>query len=59
MKNQNYSRKAKFDTVRFDEEAVKFHCEKYEHGIKYPLSLACYQMTKIAEMKAERLKDDS
>lgn len=55
----NYSRDAKFDTVKFDQEAVLFHSMKYEMGYRYPLSLACYQMTQIIKMKEEKLDDDN
>jgi len=55
----NYSRKAKFETVRFDEEAVAFHAMKFELGFRYPLSVACYQMLQIIKMKEERLHEDN
>lgn len=54
----NYSRDAKFDSVKFDQEAVLFHSMKYEMGFRYPLSLACYQMTQIIKMKEEKLNDN-
>ncbi len=54
----NYSRNAKFETVKFDQEAVLFHSLKYEMGFRYPLSLACYQMTQIIKMKEEKLNDN-
>ena len=53
----NYSRNAKFDTVKYDEEAVLFHSMKYEMGFKYPLSIACYQLTQITKMKEDRLNE--
>lgn len=55
----NYSRNAKFDNVKFDQEAVMFHALKYEMGFRYPLSMACYQMTQIIKMKEERLNEDN
>ena len=54
----NFSRDAKFETVKFDQEAVLFHSLKYEMGFRYPLSLACYQMTQIIKMKEEKLNDN-
>lgn len=54
----NYSRNAKFETVKFDQEAVLYHSMKYEMGFRYPLSLACYQMTQIIKMKEEKLNDN-
>jgi hypothetical protein len=57
--SNNYSRDAKFDNVKFDQEAVMFHTLKYEMGFKYPLSIACYQMTQIIKMKEEKLNDDN
>jgi hypothetical protein len=53
----NFSRKAKFESVKYDEEAVKFHAEKYDAGFRYPLGLACYQLTQIIKMKEEVLND--
>lgn len=38
----NYSRKAKFEDIKDDWEAVKFHALKFELGYVYPLSVACY-----------------
>lgn len=55
----NLSRNAKFETVKFDEEAVAFHAMKYELGFKYPLSVACYQMTQIIKMKEDKLREDN
>ena len=54
----NFSRDAKFETVKFDQEAVLYHSLKYEMGFRYPLSLACYQMTQIIKMKEEKLHDN-
>lgn len=54
----NYSRKAKFENVKYDEEALQFHAEKYRLGFRYPLSLACYQFLEIAKMKEEALNDN-
>lgn len=55
----NYSRNAKFETVKFDEEAVVYHAMKYEMGFRYPLALACYQLREIVKMKEERLNENS
>ncbi len=55
----NYSRDAKFETVKFDPEAVLYHTMKYEMGFRYPLSLACYQLTQIIKMKEEKINDDN
>lgn len=53
----NLSRDAKFETVKFDQEAVMYHSMKYEMGFRYPLALACYQMTQIVKMKEEKLNE--
>jgi hypothetical protein len=53
----NYSRNAKFDTVKFDQEAVLYHSMKHEMGFRYPLALACYQMTQITQMKEDKLNE--
>lgn len=55
----NYSRNAKFDSVKYDEEAVLFHAMKYEMGFRYPLALSCYQLTQIIKMKEDRLSDNN
>jgi len=55
----NYSRKSKFENVKYDEEALRFHAEKYELGFRYPLSLACYQYLQIAKMKEERRENNA
>ena len=55
----NYNRKAKFDNVKYDEDALRFHAEKYELGFRYPLSLACYQYLQIAKMKEEVLRENN
>lgn len=53
----NYSSKAKYDDIKYDLDAVKFHAEKYEAGIRSPLTLACYQAIEIMKMKEERLNE--
>ena len=53
----NLSRDAKFETVKFDQEAVMYHSMKYEMGFRYPLALACYQLTQITKMKEDRLNE--
>ena len=54
--NKNFTRNAKFENVKYDEKALRFHAEKYELGFRYPLSLACYQFLQIAKMKEEKNK---
>lgn len=53
----NYSSKARYDDIKYDLEAVTFHAEKYEAGIRSPLTLACYQAIQIMKMKEERLNE--
>lgn len=55
----NYSRNAKFETVKFDEDAVAFHAMKFELGFRYPLSVACYQMLQIIKMKEDKLRENN
>lgn len=55
----NYRRDAKFETVKFDEDAVAFHAMKFDLGFRYPLSVACYQMIQIMKMKEEKLREDN
>lgn len=49
----NYSNKAKFENVKFDADAVEFHAMKYGLGMRYPLALACYQLTQLMKIKEE------
>lgn len=44
-----YSDKAKWDNVKFDFDAVKFHALKYLHGHRDKLSLTAYQYVKQVE----------
>jgi hypothetical protein len=55
----NFSRKAKFESVRFEHEAVMFHSMKYELGFRYPLALACYQLHQIIKMKEAKIDEDN
>jgi hypothetical protein len=43
----NYSMKAKFESVKFDLDAVNFHAEKYLNGSVYPLSKQCFQLREV------------
>lgn len=52
-----YSSKAKYQDIKYNLEAVKFHAEKYEAGIRSPLTLACYQAIYIMKLKEEELND--
>lgn len=38
------SRKASFEQVKYDLNAVKFHAEKYQSGSVYPLAKQCFQL---------------
>jgi hypothetical protein len=38
-----FSRKAKFESVKFDKDALTFHASKYIAGAVYPLAKQCYQ----------------
>jgi len=42
-----YERKAKFEEVVKDIDALKFHAEKFEQGFRYPLAKECYQYVKV------------
>ena len=53
----NYSSKARYEDIKYDLEAVKFHAEKYEAGIRTPLTLACYQAIEIMKMKEDKLSE--
>ena len=40
----NTSMKARFEDVRYDIPAVKFHAVKFESGSTYPLAKQCFQL---------------
>ena len=39
-----FSRKAKFEQIKYDVDAVKFHSDKYLAGSVYPLAKQCFQL---------------
>lgn len=39
-----YSKNAKYDNIKFDLEAVKFHADKFLEGAVYPLARQCFQL---------------
>lgn len=39
-----FSRKAKFEQIKYDMNAVKFHSDKYLSGSVYPLAKQCFQL---------------
>lgn len=47
----NMSRKAKFESVKFDEKALKFHADKYLSGSVYPLSKQCFQYVELLRIR--------
>lgn len=51
----NFSRKAKFEDIKHDIEAVKFHAIRYDTGQRDKLSLACYQFIQQAKMKGHHI----
>lgn len=47
----NMSRKAKFENVKFDEKAIKFHAAKYNSGSVYPLAKQCFQYVELLRIR--------
>lgn len=45
------SRKAKFDEVKFNKEALDFHANRYENGSVDALAKQCHQWKMIHEFK--------
>lgn len=41
------SRKAKFDEVKQDMKALRFHCDRYESGAVDKLAKQCHQYMRI------------
>lgn len=39
-----FSRKAKFEEIKHDMDAVEFHAAKYLDGSVYPLAKQCFQL---------------
>jgi hypothetical protein len=46
-----FSRKASFDSVKYDKEALKFHALKYEEGAVYPLAKQCFQFVQLVNIR--------
>jgi len=44
MPMDKFSRKAKFEQIKYDIDAVKFHADKYSNGSVYQLAKDCYQL---------------
>jgi hypothetical protein len=47
----NLSRKASFDSVKYDEKALKFHARKYEDGAVYSLAKQCFQYVQLLNIR--------
>jgi hypothetical protein len=47
----NLSRKAKFENVKFDEKALKFHADKYLSGSVYPLAKQAFQYVQLLKIR--------
>jgi hypothetical protein len=46
-----FSRKADYEKIRYDMDAVKFHSDKYLNGAVYPLAKQCFQLTQYLEKR--------
>lgn len=42
-----YSRKAKFDEVKKNKEALEFHADRYDSGSRDSLAKLCWQTRKL------------
>lgn len=49
-----HSNKADFALVQQDEDALQYHYMKYELGIRYPLSVACFQFISLRQEREAR-----
>ena len=47
----NLSRKASFDSVKYDKKALQFHARKYEDGAVYPLAKQCFQYLQLLSIR--------
>lgn len=47
----NLSRKASFDSVKYDEKALRFHARKYEDGAVYTLAKQCFQYVQLLNVR--------
>ena len=54
------SRKANFEQIKYDIDAVKFHATKYEDGAVYPLAKQCFQLVQYLDGRGlyQRYLDD-
>lgn len=56
MKNL-FSKKAEFEDVVKDKDAVDFHAEKFLAGFRYPLAWACYHHRESLEKDASNSRN--
>jgi hypothetical protein len=47
----NLSRKASFDSVKYDKKALQFHARKYGDGAVYPLAKQCFQYVQLLSIR--------
>ena len=47
----NFSRKAKFESVKFDQKALAFHADKYMGGSVYPLAKQAFQYVQLLKIR--------
>jgi hypothetical protein len=47
----NFSRKASFESVKYDKKALQFHALKYEQGAVYPLAKQCFQLIQLINIR--------
>jgi hypothetical protein len=51
-----FTRKAKFEQVKFDLKALEFHRDRYESGAVDKLALQCYQYLRLHEEKMKNVQ---
>lgn len=52
-----FSKKAKFDQVRFSMDAIQFHANRYENGSVDTLAKQCHQYLMLERQRNEVKKD--
>lgn len=50
-----YSKKNKFENIKHDIDAVRFHADRYKAGGRDRLALTCYQYIELARLRGQEV----
>lgn len=46
-----FSKNAKFEEIKNDEEALMYHAVKFQSGHRYPLAVQCFTHLQVRELE--------